>query len=275
MGPGEKVWDDLYVVSTDATVPEGTPPTPADVDADGIADIDDNCMTVFNPDQADADVDGLGDACDLEELPLYSEDFTAYTDGQNPPGWFDTGAKNSMLEADSNFIAMRLEDGDIVLGTESTDRSIHSHYVAENSASWSDYEFSGQFAETSTVGGMGVTLYSDFPSSNSYYRLRAYRGETFQLNGHGDGSSDCREPDRDTGVVPQVNVWYNFRLQAFGEGLGTRVQAKVWKDGSTEPTAWQASCLYSTAPRAGGSPGVWSMGSGSKFWDNLLVTPIE
>lgn len=38
-----------------------------DSDGDGIADVDDNCPGVFNPDQADFDGDGLGDACDDDD----------------------------------------------------------------------------------------------------------------------------------------------------------------------------------------------------------------
>jgi hypothetical protein len=36
-----------------------------DVDGDGVADAEDNCLTVPNADQRDVDGDGLGDACDL------------------------------------------------------------------------------------------------------------------------------------------------------------------------------------------------------------------
>jgi len=39
-------------------------PLPGDMDGDGMADGDDNCPTVANPDQADADGDGAGNACD-------------------------------------------------------------------------------------------------------------------------------------------------------------------------------------------------------------------
>jgi lysophospholipase L1-like esterase len=36
----------------------------ADADGDGVANLDDNCALVRNPDRADVDADGLGDACD-------------------------------------------------------------------------------------------------------------------------------------------------------------------------------------------------------------------
>ena len=36
----------------------------ADTDGDGVPDIHDNCVTVFNPDQEDIDNNGRGDACD-------------------------------------------------------------------------------------------------------------------------------------------------------------------------------------------------------------------
>lgn len=35
-----------------------------DTDSDGIENAQDNCPTVYNPDQADSDRDGIGDACE-------------------------------------------------------------------------------------------------------------------------------------------------------------------------------------------------------------------
>ena len=43
--------------------PETTEP---DADGDGVADADDNCPAVANPDQEDLDQDGLGDVCDAD-----------------------------------------------------------------------------------------------------------------------------------------------------------------------------------------------------------------
>jgi hypothetical protein len=44
-------------------------PTPPDSDGDGVADTEDNCPEVANPDQADANRDGLGDACPIDTEP--------------------------------------------------------------------------------------------------------------------------------------------------------------------------------------------------------------
>ena len=53
--------NDLFDVNCNCV---GTPITNADTDNDGIPDIDDNCPTVYNPNQADSNGNGLGDACD-------------------------------------------------------------------------------------------------------------------------------------------------------------------------------------------------------------------
>jgi len=41
------------------------PPPPPDRDEDGIPDEEDNCPSVFNPDQVDENGDGTGDECQL------------------------------------------------------------------------------------------------------------------------------------------------------------------------------------------------------------------
>ncbi len=54
----------LAVFAVCTTVACGSDEEPPDADGDGVADSEDNCPEVDNPDQTDSDDDGLGDACD-------------------------------------------------------------------------------------------------------------------------------------------------------------------------------------------------------------------
>ena len=53
--------DGSVIPEVDAFIPDGSP---ADTDADGIANASDNCPTKYNPDQHDEDADVVGDVCD-------------------------------------------------------------------------------------------------------------------------------------------------------------------------------------------------------------------
>lgn len=193
--------------------------------------------------------------------------------GQDPPGWFDTGAFNSLSEANL-FEVMALSDGNKVFGTRSESTNIHSHWLIENSDRWSGYEVNGRMRVANATAGIGITLYSDYPRADAYYRLRRFDSGSFHFALHG-GDLDACVGDTDTGVTPSGNVWYSFRFRAFDDGDGTRLQAKVWSEGSAEPGSWLADCLdASTTRRLGGAPGVWSMGSGEKYWDDLAVVPL-
>jgi hypothetical protein len=206
--------------------------------------------------------------------PFYFEDFEAFSDGADPIGWLDT-AGGSFDELADDFYVAELSDGNHVMQTESWDRDIHSHLLDGESAEWSGYELSGRMQIDRANAGIGVTLYSDFPNTDTYYRLRHYGPYSFQLAGHPDGEDQC-VGDTDTNVVPAANRWYVFRFRAFPEGGGTRVQAKVWDSETPEPASWQADCFDPAATAlTGGAPGLSSRGIGVKSWDDLEVYPVS
>ncbi|WP_271176070.1 PKD domain-containing protein [Leifsonia poae] len=85
-----------------------------------------------------------------------------------------------------------------------------------------------------------------------------------------------------TGLTYTPGQQYQVRLQVFGTSP-TTIRAKVWKVGTTEPTAWQASVTDSTAAlQVAGSVGLRAYLSGTatdtplttKF-DNFVVSPAQ
>ena len=179
---------------------------------------------------------------------------------------------NSMQLNDSLFdIAELIADGtdSLELFTDSSDTNIHSHYNESGSSNWSEYEYTGWMMLSSSEGGIGVTFYSNYNSSDHYYRLRRYNGApTFHLAPHGTNLSG----DTDTGVNPQPGVRYQFRIQISHNSSTTNVKAKVWEIGTLEP-GWQANASDSSSTRrAKGTVGAWSMGAGDEFWGSLAVS---
>jgi hypothetical protein len=124
-----------------------------------------------------------------------------------------------------------------------------------------------------TAAGIGVTIYSDYPRSDSYYRLRRFGGNSFHIASHPDASVTCTGRT-DSEVVPEPGIWYRFRYQGFAERSGTRLRARVWREDEEEPSRWQIDCVDAAAHRVHGSPGLWAMGPGVKVWDDLGVVPL-
>jgi hypothetical protein len=251
MGSGRKMWDDLGAVEIGA----------ADMDP---AQLDDESDDVI-----------IGVGSEIDNVALYVESFDELPVGSDPAGWLDTRRKNSSNVDDSLFEVAAAPGGGHGMWTNSNDTNIHSHFVAGDAEAWQDYEYSGRMYVSTAQSGVGVTLYSGFPDTNRYLRLRRHsRDPSFHLSTHGDEGAVCAG-DLDTGVKSDAGVWYQFRFRAMEEYGDVRVQAKVWPETQNEPSGWQADCVTpGSGPYGkGGAPGVWSMGKGTKFWDDLKITP--
>lgn len=208
------------------------------------------------------------------ESPEYFMDFELDAPGSDPIDWFDTAAFDSMSQDDSLFSVLTTPGGNQALGTTSTDVNIHSHFLGADPQDLYSYELSGRLMIDDARGGIGVTVYSDYPNSDSYYRLRRSSGNSFHLAPHPDAPTSCLGTT-DTGVTPAAGTWYEFRFQAVDDANGgTRLRAKVWAEGAGEPS-WQIDCVDSAAGfYDSGVPGVWSMGPGAKYWDDLDLIPL-
>jgi hypothetical protein len=196
--------------------------------------------------------------------------------GGHPSGWYDSGPNNSLVR-DSLFDVVSLS-GDRAFSTSSTAVNVHSHYTAPGTDAWSDYEYRGKMRISDDGGGIGVTAYSQYPVRDAYYRVRRLdqTGWTaFRMSPHPDGRQLTCSSDT-SGVVPAAGRWYRFRVQVRTKVTHTAIRAKVWPATVAQPDGWTIDCFDAAADRlTEGRIGVWSMGPGVKYWDDLQVVELS
>jgi len=200
----------------------------------------------------------------------YQNDFSESTAG-NPIDWLDSAPSNSMSEDDSLFQIYDIE-GESTLGTSSTQTNIHSHFTGPELNGMSDYEYSGRLQASDNNAGLGITFHSQYPTTDKYYRLRRWSGHSsFHLSSHGTSVSG----NKDSHVNLTANNWYRFRVQVSENGSRTEIKARIWLEGDVEPSIWQIDAYDDNTSRiTSGTIGVWSMGVGRKYWDDLSVLPL-
>ncbi|MEM7260563.1 MAG: hypothetical protein AAF488_01140 [Planctomycetota bacterium] len=197
-------------------------------------------------------------------VSLAAIDPPSFTGGE----WLDTTPFNGLDENDTLFDGA-IVDGVEVLRTTSGATNIHSHYVGSALDDAVGYELTGSLRVSNAAAGVGVTFFSDYPETDRYYRLRRYDGTDFHIEPHG---TSITSGDTSTGVVPEPNVFYAFRVQVETVGNRTEIRARVWVRGEEEPNSWSIDCRDQSGNRlTDGTVGLWAMGPGEKFLGELAV----
>jgi hypothetical protein len=182
-------------------------------------------------------------------------------------GWYPSGEDNS-LETDRTLYQFTGKGKNRTIHTVSTLTNIHNHFKKDGAGRLRNYVYSGQMRVEDSDGGIGVTFYSKYPKSDTYYRLRRINGN-FHIYPHG---TTITEGDTSTNVSPDPNQWYNFKISVRTSRAQTTMKAKIWLAGEKQPRLWQVICLDDSETRIKqGAPGVWSMGPGTKSWRRLKV----
>lgn len=198
------------------------------------------------------------------------------TGGSLLADWYDTGYGNlAGGGAEVDIFDVVVHDGYLSMSITPTGRNVHSHYDPDTGSSWTTaLPLTGRMKRAAGSVGIGVTVLSDFPNSDTYYRLRNYSGSLWQLNAHPDGAETF--PD-DAFVGPDpTGQWVLFKIEAFDNGAGgTTVRAKVWAEGSSEPASWQLEGTDTGAGRiTSGTVGLWADnvgGSAACYWADVAV----
>jgi hypothetical protein len=199
------------------------------------------------------------------------DNFEKYSAGSNPADWYDTKARNSMVE-DDNLFKVYSNKSNKVLGTTSTLTNIHSHHIKSYIEKLSSAEYTGRMMMTDPASGIGVTFLSHYPFTDTYYRLRCDRWNSFSLAPHPHATAKVFGITK-TGVKAKANQWYRFRIKIQDTGSRTNILAKIWPENASEPAQWQIDAYDNTSKRlTSGTFGVWSSGAGKKYWDDLIVS---
>ena len=190
-------------------------------------------------------------------------------------GWSDTGAGNAFYVDNSLFSQYFIVDDVSTFGTASVQTNIHSHFDDANLLP-PNFELRGRFRFSDLDGGIGVTFFSQYPDhEDAYYRIRRYKNRPeFHLANHPHPS--IVNGDLDSGVTPEANRWYRYRVLVDAGSQFTTIKAKIWDESDKEPLEWQIDAQDERPQRLNsGTVGVWSMGEGEKYWDDISVNPLN
>jgi hypothetical protein len=206
---------------------------------------------------------------------LYQENFESYAPGADPAAWIDS-APGAAAPGDATlFETTRLSDGSMAFGAAASVGDIHSHLDASGAGSWSSYEYSGRIESDLSVGRAGVTVLSQYPDAQFYYRLARVGAAYSVVKRGGDGTLTCAG-SASTGVIPSARAWLRFRVRVTRFDGRNRVRASLWPDGGSAPSNWQADC-WDSAPEgnATGRVGLFSWGNAGNHWDDLRVDSVS
>ena len=216
--------------------------------------------------------------------PAITQDLITYMPMDDGEGWTVNG-----WEEENRHIGT-LQDRNIGLVTDRSDPeliNIYSHYsypaLDESALLWTNYIYSGRMRIAEGNASVGVTFLSRHPNGidQCYLLGRDADHKTFRLFAHPSGvqnitSSDAVLDKRDSGIQPQLNIWYHFLIRVEDTGTRTNISAKIWPEAEVMPDTPQIDAYDDSSIRIiSGTVGLWTAGTSSALrqYDNLRLWP--
>ncbi|MCX6678894.1 MAG: neuraminidase-like domain-containing protein [Methanothrix sp.] len=216
--------------------------------------------------------------------PAITKDLVTYMPMDEGKGWTVNGWE------EENCHIGTLQDRNIGLVTDKSDPeliNIYSHYSYpapdESELLWKNYIYSGRMRIAEGTASVGVTFLSRHPKGidQCYLLGRDAYNKTFRLFAHPFGvqkikSSDAVQDKRDSGIEPQLNIWYHFQIRVEDTGTRTNIRAKIWPETAVMPDTPQIDAYDDSSIRIiSGTVGLWTTGTSSTLrqYDNLRLWP--
>ena len=202
------------------------------------------------------------------EAPIWSTNFSSAALGSRA-GFVGTA-----------FAVTEHPAGNRVLGVSETSGFPVARFTGGGTSSaWQPYELSGRMfmrpgsRRAGVAVRVGLLARSGDPFGGGF-RLGGDASSVFSVQANDGATLSCaRSPS--TGVSAVALRWYRFKLRYTEPDDRPRVRAKVWADGTAEPSGWQADCSTNALPAT--DSGVFALykdGVGAVYWDDLAVAPV-
>ena len=203
------------------------------------------------------------------------EDFEGISLGDKPRSWTTTHVNGKAYPW--KLRVFERQSGEKSLGFKwSNEADYFGHLDAEGSVLWSSYEFSGRLFFEDPEATIGVSVLSRLLEGEGHIALRRdANSPSFRLELQSeDPEAFCLEGPNGA-FIPEAGVPVLFRVQTWPQVQGLRIQARFWNRQEAEPIAWSIDCVSPNHRDRQGRPGLIVGGQGAKFFDDLLVRPLE
>ncbi len=200
------------------------------------------------------------------EAPIWSTNFSSAPIGAIAPGFIGSG-----------FAVTQFPAGNRVLGVPNATGFPVARFLS--SGGWKPYELSGRMymQPGSRRAGVAVRVALAGRGGDPFgagFRLGGDATGAFSVQPNAGLSLACASSES-TGVPALALRWFRFRVRYTEPDDRSRVRAKVWPDGTAEPSSWQVDCWTADLPAV--DSGVFALyrdGSGAVYWDDLVVQTV-
>jgi hypothetical protein len=180
---------------------------------------------------------------------LYWESFSGLTHGSSAPGFQLFDKAGAPVPAAPGAFRVFLTPDPALVDLTGAGRS--AVYVPGALEAWATYELRGRMRHDGTSGSISASVMTDFKGRGGYSLVL--------WTGNSVGLAMLRSPEgRCAGKLtldasPRTGVWYRFSIAVVPVGPSTIVLARLWAEGTPEPTMWDANCadVSLAAPRTG------------------------
>ncbi len=221
---------------------------------------------------------------------VHRDDFQSYKTPSNVPGWVDTSVGSAKPEAGGLYKAWDdpLQPSNVVYGTKQSSGKpegnnprigTFSTLTTKKFDAKGRFEYSGRLLRTRDDSRIGLTFLSSYPEADQYYLIGLWSHAadarlTMQLFGFGAGTP-AGTVDSNLSIDP--NRWYRFFIQVDADGGATKIRARFWPDGASEPSTFSIDATDSgPAHLTAGRIGMWGAVKGDAYVDDLFAhSPVD